>query len=59
MAANLGYDADTIAAIYGQIVGAFYGIDRIPSTWRERIVFSTVTLNVGSDLYVKRISLAL
>ena len=27
---NLGDDADTVAAITGQLVGAYYGMDRIP-----------------------------
>lgn len=38
LAVNLGDDADTTAAIYGQIAGAYYGIDRIPAEWRERVV---------------------
>lgn len=38
VAANLGGDADTIAAICGQIAGAFYGAEAIPSKWRETIV---------------------
>ena len=33
-AVNLGGDADTIGAIYGQIAGAFYGYEAIPSSWR-------------------------
>jgi ADP-ribosyl-[dinitrogen reductase] hydrolase len=33
-AANLGDDADTTAAIVGQVVGAHYGIDAIPPQWR-------------------------
>lgn len=33
-AANLGDDADTTAAITGQIAGAFYGVDGIPAKWR-------------------------
>jgi ADP-ribosyl-[dinitrogen reductase] hydrolase len=37
MAANLGDDADTTAAITGQIAGAYYGIDGIPAAWRERL----------------------
>ena len=37
LAANLGDDADTTAAIYGQIAGAFYGDDGIPREWREVI----------------------
>ncbi|MBL8352854.1 MAG: ADP-ribosylglycohydrolase family protein [Burkholderiaceae bacterium] len=36
-AANLGDDADTTAAIVGQIAGAHYGIDAIPAEWRERL----------------------
>lgn len=37
MAANLGDDADTTAAIVGQIAGAFYGVDGIPQTWRQQV----------------------
>ncbi|MGB0467318.1 MAG: ADP-ribosylglycohydrolase family protein [Pontibacterium sp.] len=33
MAANLGDDADTVAAIYGQLAGAFYGLSGIPEAW--------------------------
>jgi ADP-ribosyl-[dinitrogen reductase] hydrolase len=33
-AANLGDDADTTAAIVGQVAGAYYGLDGIPRTWR-------------------------
>lgn len=33
-AANLGDDADTTAAITGQVAGAFYGIEGIPAHWR-------------------------
>ena len=32
-AANLGDDADTTAAICGQVTGAFYGDQGIPATW--------------------------
>ena len=39
MAANLGDDADTTAAIYGQIAGAHYGASAIPSEWRSRLVY--------------------
>ncbi|MGQ0332958.1 ADP-ribosylglycohydrolase family protein [Halomonas elongata] len=35
MAANLGDDADTVAAITGQLAGAYYGVERIPETWRN------------------------
>ncbi len=36
-AANLGDDADTTAAIVGQIAGAHYGIDAIPASWRDKL----------------------
>jgi ADP-ribosyl-[dinitrogen reductase] hydrolase len=33
-AANLGHDADTVAAVCGAIAGAHYGYSAIPSRWR-------------------------
>jgi ADP-ribosyl-[dinitrogen reductase] hydrolase len=36
-AANLGGDADTIAAVAGQIAGAAYGLAAIPEHWRARL----------------------
>ncbi len=36
-AANLGDDADTTAAVCGQIAGAFYGAAAIPAEWRSRL----------------------
>jgi len=40
MAANLGDDADTTAAVYGQIAGAFWGADDVPAEWLERLALS-------------------
>ncbi|MEZ5064037.1 MAG: ADP-ribosylglycohydrolase family protein [bacterium] len=37
-ATNLGDDADTTAAVCGQIAGAFWGVEGIPESWREKIV---------------------
>ena len=37
LAVNLGDDADTTGAVYGQIAGAFYGADAIPARWRSRL----------------------
>jgi ADP-ribosyl-[dinitrogen reductase] hydrolase len=37
LAANLGNDADTTAAVYGQLAGAYYGEAGIPGAWRERL----------------------
>jgi len=39
-AANLGQDADTTAAITGQLAGALYGASGIPPAWRERVAWA-------------------
>ena len=35
-AVNLGDDADTTGAIYGQLAGAHYGLEDIPEPWLAR-----------------------
>ncbi|MBY6093949.1 ADP-ribosylglycohydrolase family protein [Ferrimonas balearica] len=37
LAANLGDDADTTAAVYGQLAGAYYGIQGLPESWLEKL----------------------
>lgn len=37
LATNLGDDADTVAAVTGQIAGAFYGMNGIPSDWLDKL----------------------
>ena len=39
-AGNLGDDADTTGAIYGQLAGAYYGVDGIPERWRGKITLA-------------------
>jgi len=34
---NLGHDADTAGAVVGALAGAAYGLDAIPSRWREAL----------------------
>ena len=36
-AVNLGEDADTTGAVYGQLAGAFYGASGIPEGWLEKL----------------------
>jgi ADP-ribosyl-[dinitrogen reductase] hydrolase len=36
-AVNLGEDADTTGAVYGQLGGALYGADAIPAEWRAKL----------------------
>jgi len=39
LAVNLGNDADTTGAVYGQIAGAYYGYDCIPKHWRMKLKY--------------------
>jgi ADP-ribosylglycohydrolase len=34
---NLGEDADTTGAVYGQLAGVFYGEEGIPAEWRAKL----------------------
>ena len=33
---NLGDDADTVGAIYGQLAGAYYSVGSIPAEWKQK-----------------------
>lgn len=37
LAVNLGDDADTTGAVYGQLAGAFYGAAKIPQAWKAKL----------------------
>lgn len=50
MAANLGEDADTTAAVCGQLAGAYYGESGIPSHWLERLVFRSEITKLADQL---------
>ena len=50
-AANLGDDADTTAAIAGQIAGARWGLAGIPQRWREQIVLAPRIIEMASGLF--------
>ena len=50
LAVNLGEDADTTGAVYGQIAGAYYGAEDIPASWREKITFRDEIEGVASML---------
>ena len=51
LAVNLGYDADTTGAIYGQIAGAHYGVEAIPVEWRERLSMGEEIISMADSLY--------
>lgn len=50
LAANLGDDADTTAAIAGQLAGARVGLDGIPREWRERLVWRDRLVDAADQL---------
>lgn len=52
-AANLGNDADTTAAICGQLAGAYYGISGIPKDWQERVAMRELILDLADQLHAK------
>ncbi|MEO6238333.1 MAG: ADP-ribosylglycohydrolase family protein [Vicinamibacterales bacterium] len=42
LAVNLGDDADTTGAVYGQLAGAYYGVVGIPDGWRSKLAHLNV-----------------
>jgi ADP-ribosyl-[dinitrogen reductase] hydrolase len=50
LAANLGGDADTTAAIAGQLAGALYGVGGIPDTWLRRLSWEKSILQIAGRL---------
>lgn len=50
LAANLADDADTVAAVTGQLAGAIYGLQGIPGEWRERVAWSGRIQALGQSL---------
>jgi ADP-ribosylglycohydrolase len=50
LAVNLGDDADTTGAVYGQIAGAFYGYAGIPEHWRSIVVWADAILGLAERL---------
>ncbi len=54
LAANLGDDADTTAAIVGQLAGAYYGVDAIPAEWRALLTRGTEIEAMARKLFAMR-----
>jgi ADP-ribosylglycohydrolase len=50
-AANLGDDADTTAAICGQLAGAFYTESAVPKKWAERLALRQEITQLADRLY--------
>ena len=50
LAANLADDADTVAAVTGQLAGALYGLSGIPDDWLERVAWKERLLEAAQRL---------
>ena len=48
---NLGDDADTTGAVYGQLAGAYYGEGGIPPEWRERLVMRNRIASLAEEVH--------
>jgi ADP-ribosyl-[dinitrogen reductase] hydrolase len=55
-AANLGEDADTTAAIVGQVAGAFYAVRGIPAPWLEKLHTRDEIMAMAERLYDTTVS---
>jgi ADP-ribosylglycohydrolase len=51
MAVNLGDDADTTGAVYGQLAGAFFGEAGIPEKWRAKLAYRDLILSLAEKLF--------
>ncbi|MDE0651580.1 MAG: ADP-ribosylglycohydrolase family protein, partial [Gammaproteobacteria bacterium] len=47
---NLGDDTDTTGAIFGQIAGAHYGAESIPTEWRQRLTMGAEIASMADRL---------
>lgn len=50
-AANLGDDADTTAAIAGQLAGARWGASAIPAAWRRQVTLGERIVELATGLF--------
>ncbi|HUN22896.1 MAG TPA: ADP-ribosylglycohydrolase family protein [Anaerolineales bacterium] len=50
LAVNLGEDADSTGAVYGQLAGAFYGVQAIPSRWLEKLAMRDLITDYANRL---------
>jgi ADP-ribosyl-[dinitrogen reductase] hydrolase len=51
LAVNLGDDADTTGAVYGQLAGAYYGANALPERWRKQLAMRETIEGLADKLY--------
>jgi ADP-ribosyl-[dinitrogen reductase] hydrolase len=50
LAANLGDDAHTTAAVFGQLGGVYYGLDGIPARWLAKLAMRAFIAEMADSL---------
>ena len=55
LSVNLGFDADTVAAVYGQLAGAYYGVDMIGKEYKSDLMNAKLIKSVSLSLYELRL----
>jgi ADP-ribosylglycohydrolase len=58
LAVNLGEDADTTGAVYGQLAGAFYGAAALPRPWLARLAHRRLLESLADQLSDLALALA-
>ena len=53
IAVNLGDDADTVGAVYGMLAGAYYGLNAIPTEWRENCSFQGLAQTIADEILIQ------
>ncbi|MBM4300239.1 MAG: ADP-ribosylglycohydrolase family protein [Deltaproteobacteria bacterium] len=56
MAVNLGDDADTTGAVYGQLAGALLGEEGIPVRWRIKLANHDLICSLAEEVYALSLS---
>lgn len=51
LAVNLGDDADTTGAVYGQLAGAYYGVSGIPENWCKKLAMRDIIGALADKLH--------
>lgn len=52
---NLGDDSDTVACIYGQLAGVYYGMHGIPQMWVEKIALNAFISVCAEELHSQHV----
>ena len=51
LAVNLGDDADTTGAVYGQLAGVYYGERGIPPAWRSKLALNNLIRDYADQIF--------